>query len=706
MTEKKPSSFLPPSSLMMKSVPVILIVAAAILFGAPSLAMAQQITSAAPPPTTTSSPLSLTPQEQEQQARLQNITATITQSLAQGQKQIGGVVFTPRWSDPVWVEPGASSVLFAYCLPGEFAYSLLPGEFANVGQQILGGPELKVLESHAAAVTPDFMIWYMVVQNQDQTIRLPAAAGVICASDLNDAQTRVLSPEEQQQINTITQQFTTTLQNTQGTTTTNIDQVINSIKNNNATNQNSTTGGGGGGGTGTAGLPSSTPSSTTTSPDTTAPILTVPNDMVLPTNGTTALLEYSVTARDDRDGTATLNEENELIQGDNVGGNITISCSPPSPYFLPSLEQFGELPRPVGDQTVQCSAKDAAGNEGRASFIVSVTSTTATTPPGGASSGGGITASLSANPATYNGPCPATIQFSGTITDNVGNRDVKYRFIRSDGATGPEQVIHFNQPGSQTVSDSWNIGISYKGWVAIEITQPIQLQSNQAQFQITCTPSTGGAPPAGPSSTGSGTITASIFDIEIGKDDKVVSPTATYNGPCPVTMNFFGTITDNVGNRDVKYRIIIDDGVSGEQVSGEQVIHFDQPGSETTSYGGDYGDINKYPLVQGWAAIEILQPIQLQSNQAQFQITCTPSTGAPSAQTLQGGTTEGGSPGGGTTEGGSPGGGTTEGGGGTTEGGSPGGGTTEGGGGTTEEGGGTTEEGGGGGGTTEEGGGD
>jgi hypothetical protein len=76
-----------------------------------------------------------------------------------------------------------------------------------------------------------------------------------------------------------------------------------------------------------------------------------------------------------------------------------------------------------------------------------VISTTAT--PG---TGGPITASLSANPATYNGPCPARIEFSGTITDNIGNRDVTCRFIRSSGFTGPEQVIHFNQPGSQRVS--------------------------------------------------------------------------------------------------------------------------------------------------------------------------------------------------------------------------------------------------------------
>jgi len=71
------------------------------------------------------------------------------------------------------------------------------------------------------------MVWFSVVENEDENVRLPAAVGVICASDLNEAETRVLSPGEQQEINNIIQQFIT-IQNTQ---VTNIDQVINIINN-------------------------------------------------------------------------------------------------------------------------------------------------------------------------------------------------------------------------------------------------------------------------------------------------------------------------------------------------------------------------------------------------------------------------------------------------------------------------------------------
>src|ERR671911_111892 len=187
-----------------------LLIVGGILFAAPSSAMAQQITVTTTPP--------LTPEEQEEQNRLQNTISAITRNLEQGQKEVNGVVYTPRWSNPVWVEADSLSILFVYCLPGEFADS---------GQEILGGSELEVLESYALALTGDLMVWFSVVENEDENVRLPAAVGVICASDLNDAETRVLSPQEQQEINNIIQQFIT-IQNTQ---VTNIDQVITIINN-------------------------------------------------------------------------------------------------------------------------------------------------------------------------------------------------------------------------------------------------------------------------------------------------------------------------------------------------------------------------------------------------------------------------------------------------------------------------------------------
>jgi hypothetical protein len=181
-------------------------------------------TTTTPPPSslsiTTTPPL--TSEEQAQQNRLQNIIAATTRDLNETEKQVSGVAFTPRWSDVVWVNPNSIAVLIAYCLPGEFADS---------GQEILGGFGLQVLESYAVDLPQGFMAWMAVVGNQDDDVqngrRLPAAVGVICASDLNQAETRVLSPQEQQEINRVASQFTT-IQNTQ---VTNIDQVINIIDN-------------------------------------------------------------------------------------------------------------------------------------------------------------------------------------------------------------------------------------------------------------------------------------------------------------------------------------------------------------------------------------------------------------------------------------------------------------------------------------------
>jgi hypothetical protein len=179
-------------------------------------------TTTTPPPsslsiTSTTIP-PLTPEEQEQQNRLQNVIAATTRDLNETEKEVSGVVFTPRWSEPLWVNANSIAVLIAYCLPGEFADS---------GQEILGGFGLEVLESYAVDLPQGFMAWMAVVGNEDGNVRLPAALGVICASDLNRPDTRILSPQEQQEINNVISQFST-IQNTQ---ITNIDQVINIINN-------------------------------------------------------------------------------------------------------------------------------------------------------------------------------------------------------------------------------------------------------------------------------------------------------------------------------------------------------------------------------------------------------------------------------------------------------------------------------------------
>jgi hypothetical protein len=202
---------------------------ASVLFAAPSLSMAQQTNTGT---ATVTTPPPLTPQEQQQQDRLQSIIAATTRNLIQGQKQIDGLVYTPRWSSPVWVEPDSLSIVFAYCLPGEFADS---------GQHILGGSDLEVLESYALAVTSDLTGWLIVVENENENARLPAAVGVICSSDANDPEARTLSQQEQVEINNIIKQFITV----RNTVINNVTQIINIINNVTRPPPTNNTGGGG-----------------------------------------------------------------------------------------------------------------------------------------------------------------------------------------------------------------------------------------------------------------------------------------------------------------------------------------------------------------------------------------------------------------------------------------------------------------------------
>lgn len=106
--------------------------------------------------------------------------------------------------------------------------------------------------------------------------------------------------------------------------------------------------------------------------DTIPPTITVPNNMEVetadPSGGGGAVALYEVTATDDVDGTATLEEDGITITQDNVNGSITIACNPPSG------SQF-----PIGDTLIDCTATDAAGNSAAASFTITVTVPASTT---------------------------------------------------------------------------------------------------------------------------------------------------------------------------------------------------------------------------------------------------------------------------------------------------------------------------------------
>ena len=101
-----------------------------------------------------------------------------------------------------------------------------------------------------------------------------------------------------------------------------------------------------------------------TAADLSEPAITVPQDRVVDASSAEGVpVTYVITVQDNVDGNATLEEDGISVTQDNVGGNITISCNKASgSTFL------------IGNTEVACSAADSAGNEGNASFTVTVRS--------------------------------------------------------------------------------------------------------------------------------------------------------------------------------------------------------------------------------------------------------------------------------------------------------------------------------------------
>lgn len=85
--------------------------------------------------------------------------------------------------------------------------------------------------------------------------------------------------------------------------------------------------------------------------------------------------------------------------------------------------------------------------------------------------------------------CPKKFDFEGTITVDAPTT-VTYTWLRSDGATAPEETLVFEEAGSATVNTSWTLGgggNTYEGyWQQLKVIAPTAVLSNQATFDLTC----------------------------------------------------------------------------------------------------------------------------------------------------------------------------------------------------------------------------
>jgi hypothetical protein len=161
-----------------------------------------------------------------------------------------------------------------------------------------------------------------------------------------------------------------------------------------------------------------------------------------------------------------------------------------------------------------------------------------------------VTASV--NPASYNGGCPATFQFTAKIKAN-GPGTVTYKWERSDGATSAPQTAVLSASGLQIVTTSWTLGkASFSGWERLHVTSPNDLTSNNAAFALTCVP-------------------FAVTAISASVDPPV------YTGPCPKTFKFTGVITAN-GPGTVTYRWEHSPGTGKVET-----VTFDAAGSKTVT---------------------------------------------------------------------------------------------------------------------------
>jgi hypothetical protein len=99
---------------------------------------------------------------------------------------------------------------------------------------------------------------------------------------------------------------------------------------------------------------------------------------------------------------------------------------------------------------------------------------------------------MSVDQDTFLGPCPYTFTFAATFTLNQG-ATLTYKLEAGSDTPG----FQFNLPGPQTSTfgpGTYSLTFpleftdSGTGWVRFHITAPVDITSNQASFNLTCTP--------------------------------------------------------------------------------------------------------------------------------------------------------------------------------------------------------------------------
>ena len=93
-----------------------------------------------------------------------------------------------------------------------------------------------------------------------------------------------------------------------------------------------------------------------------------------------------------------------------------------------------------------------------------------------------------AHPANYQGTCPISVEFTGTIFVNHPTT-VSYRWERSDRATGRVETVRING-GGLGVHTQWQLGhrpgVPLHGSETLHVLSPGDHYSNPAEFTLIC----------------------------------------------------------------------------------------------------------------------------------------------------------------------------------------------------------------------------
>ena len=88
----------------------------------------------------------------------------------------------------------------------------------------------------------------------------------------------------------------------------------------------------------------------------------------------------------------------------------------------------------------------------------------------------------------WEAPCPANLEFVGTINANRWPIWVNYRWERSDGATMATQRVQMRS-AHQRVTDSWRLGRRGEHiivWERLHVVAPTNVFSSQGRVNVIC----------------------------------------------------------------------------------------------------------------------------------------------------------------------------------------------------------------------------